>query len=318
MLWRIRAADRRRTVARGAWLASAAAVVTAVTLAVTVVFGSAPAVAFPAPLEYTISTPQGAADAPAAYEELRAAALAARNHPLSVTGDVHYVARSGWLVSVHAGDDVEADLIPTVTQVWLGPDGSARMDQSRGAALDLDGLLKSTDPAAPGVLESTDTAGAGTFDPHLPGTLPRDRQTLRAALLDRSALPATASVEERSWALAAQIADLHGLYVIPPDLAAAMWEVLADEPAVRHLGLTTARDGRPVHGFAVAWDRPDTGTHQVFVLHVSTTTGQLIGTETVTVADPALDITEPTVTGFEVWLRTGMVETIGAPAIPGQ
>lgn len=313
MLWRIRAADRRRTVTRTAWLASAAAVVTAVTFAMTMVFGSAPAMAFPAPLEYTIATPQDAADAPAAHQELREAALAARNYPLSGTGDVHYVARSGWLMSVHAGDDVEADLIPTVTQMWLGPDGSARMDQSRGAPLDLDGLLKSTDTPAPGVLESTDTAEAGTFDPRLPDTLPPDPQALRAALLDRSALPATASAQERAWTLASEIADLHGLYVIPSDLAAAMWDVLADEPAVRHLGLTTARDGQPAHGFAITWDRPDTGSHQVFVLHVSTTTGQLIGTETITVTDPTLGITEPTVTGFEVWLSAGMVDTIGTP-----
>lgn len=314
MLWRIRAADRRRTVRRGAWLATAAAMVTAVTLAMTMALGSAPAMAFPAPLEYTIATPEDAAGAPAADEALRDAAAAARNLPLSDTGDVHYVARSGWLMSVHAGDNIEADLIPTVTQTWLGPDGSARMDQSRGAPLDLDGLLKSTDTPAPGVQESTDTAEAGTFDPHLPARLPRDPQALRAALLDRSHLPSTASAQERALTLALEIAALHGLYFIPPDLAASVWDVLASEPAVRFLGLTTARDGRPAHGFAVAQKWPDTGLHQVFVLHISTTTGQLIGTETITVNDPQLEINEPTVTGFEVWLRTGMVETMGAPA----
>ncbi|WP_165350347.1 hypothetical protein [Xylanimonas protaetiae] len=314
MLWQIRAADRRRTARRNAWLASAAAVVTAVALATTMVFAPAPAVAFPALLEYTTAAPQNAADAPVASAELREAALAARDHPVSGTGDVQYVARSGWLMSVHAGDDVDADLIPTVTQMWLGPDGAARMDQSRGAALDLDGRLKSTATPKPDVLRSTDTAPAGAFDPSLPDMLPRDPQALRAALLERWALPATAGADEQAWTLAAEIADLHGRFVMPADLAAAMWDVLAGEPTVRHLGHTTARDGQPADGFAIDWDRPDTGIHQVFVLHVSTITGQLIGTETITVTDPALDITEPTVTGFEVWLRTGMVETIGAPA----
>lgn len=312
LLWRIRSEDRRRRTKRGAILASAATAVTAVALTLSTTLGSSPAIALPSPLEYSIASPQNAATAPPARDTLLEIAKLAAAVPLVEDGDVHFVARTGWLLSIH-GDAgiVESDLVPTVTQFWLAPDGSARMDQARGPALDLDGQLTSTTLPEPDTLLSSDLIPPGTLDPHLTDTLSREPNTLRDALLTRRGAADTPPTQW-AWLLAEEIADLHGIYAVPGDLAAAMWQVLAASPSVHDLGHTTTRDGHPAHGIAVRWDCRETTDAQILVLHASTDTGQLLGTEHITLTDTALGIAEPTLTGFEVWLRQGRTHAIPA------
>lgn len=317
VLWRVRSEDRRRRAKRTALLASAAAVVTAVTLTLSVVLGSSPVMALPSPLEYSIAAPQDAAEAPSAQATLLEVAELAAAMPLADDGDVHFVARSGWLLSTRTADGVieAADLIPTVTKLWIGPDGSGRMDQARGTPLDEDGRLDSTTLPGPAELLSSDHIPAGTFDPHLPETLPRDPEALREVLLAR--VGATeADHSHWAWLLADEITQLHGAYVIPSDLTAAMWQALATTPTVLDLGTTTTRDGQHAHGIAALWDTPEAGLTELLLLHAATDTGQFIGTEHITLMDTAAGISEPTLTGFEVWLRQGKVQDIGTALAP--
>lgn len=315
VLWRIRAQDRRERVRSGAWATAAAAVLAAVVVVASTFLGSAPATAFPVPLEYSLVPVGDAASGPAASDALRAAARAVRRQEISAAGDVHHVVRSGWLLTVDTGgqrpDLDDLDLVPALTETWLAPDGSLRMDQSRWAPLDPDGRLRAPAEATSEPQRSTDLSPAGTFDPRLPDTLPRDPDQLRAALLDPWQLPAATASAEVARFLIDEIAMLHGLYVIPPDLTAAMWELLARTPEVRHLGMTATRDGHPAQGFAVTWEQPDRGAIETLVLHVSSTTGRFLGTETIVLNDPALGITTPTLTGFEVHLHADFVAEIG-------
>ena len=197
--------------------------------------------------------------------------------------------------------------------MWTRPDGSARIDQARGPALDIDGQLVSTTLPEPEALLSTDLLPAGTFDAALPETLPREPEALLDILLTRVGVSIDSTPRQWGWFLADEIASLHGSFDIPRDLAAVMWEALAAAPGVHDLGETTARDGQPAHGFAVRWEPPGSTSSEVLVLHASTTTGQLVGTERITLFDVALGISEPTLTEFEVWLRQGRVQELGEP-----
>jgi hypothetical protein len=216
---------------------------------------------------------------------------------------------TGWLFS-GSPDARAAELITTRTDFWIRTDGSARVDQDRGPALDLKGQLKGAENLAPGGGLSTDEIPAGTYDPQLPATLPRAPNDLRAALLQQVNGVQCASATEQTWCLTYEVQQLYSRYVMPADLAAAIWQVLANEPNIRDLGTTTDRLGRPADAIAIP-SPPSLPPSQVLVFLTSPTTGRLIGTETVTLHSTALNITKPTVTGFQTWLDDGYVAAAG-------
>lgn len=94
-----------------------------------------------------------------------------------------------------------------------------------------------------------------------------------------------------------EIAWLYTTYLIPPEQASRIWELLAIESGVRTLGQTTDRLGRDVLAIAAPPQESGFGI-TTLVLLIDPTTGRMVGTETVTLATDYLDIDGPTVTAF--------------------
>lgn len=289
---------RRRTL-----LAAAAVAAIAIGGGVYGLTRSTPATAAESPtmLTYSAANPDAVGSAPPATGVLEAAARsAAGSSAPSGTGAVQYVSRYGWLPSVQVdapAAPVDARIYPTVTQWWLAPDGAVRVDEHRGAPLGIDGRVGDDVPERTGETTS-ETNPAGTIDPDLARRLSTDPTTLRAELLDMQAgMPCSTDARWQAECLVRAIQTLEDQYVVGPQLTAAMWRVLADETAIRSLGSTTDRLGRPASAVALP---PEVGQpfEAVVVLLISPSTGAYLGTETVTLHDAVLGIDEPAVTAF--------------------
>lgn len=224
-------------------------------------------------------------------------------------GSVQRVTSYAWLFE-EDGDTGSVTVYPTQSTWWLAQDGQVQSTQRRTDAVGLDGRIDpdAAESAAGG--SSTDTFGAGSLDASFADSLPRDPQDLTVELRQLSAgLPCEQEPSGGGTCLVASIQQVFSQYVVPPDLAAAMWSALADQPGVSELGTTVDRFGRD--GLAVAVGPLPGALPVVTVLVVSPEDGQLLGVESVTLDDPARGISAPTVTGFTVWSSPSWVESLG-------
>lgn len=304
-------ARRRVRVTVGAVAACAA-------LAVAVVVGvvRAPvteAAATPRMLDYSLADPRTSLiDAPAATDALMTAAKAAQSSSGPAgTGDVQYVASYGWYLSIeHDTTGTTSQIFPTFTRSWLAADGSATVTQSRGSALDADGRAS---PDATTGIGGTDVLPVGALDAGLAARLDAttDEQALQTALLELSAgLPCDQDARWHAQCLVEGVQQIYSLYVVPPTLAARLWELLGHETTIRDLGTTTDRVGRPAMAVALPSDPHDTIRTTVSILLISPETGQLTGTETITLSDTVSPVTEPTVTSFTAWTDREQVSAV--------
>lgn len=301
---------RRRSALLAVAAATAAVVVVGsqVTSSPEAVAGGAP------PLSYTLGAPDDAWDAslPSAHETLVALAEVAEGAPdLPQAGDVQHVALYSWESELDAGSGTTV-VYPTADQRWTAADGSARVVQRRAEPVTYDGQIDTTaGPSAAGS-ESVDDVPAGGADPSAVSRLPRDPEALEEALLAQVPDGLATGPEDEDLLLTRTVVSQYQFSVVPQDVASGMWSVLADAPSVRLVGETTDRLGRPGVAVAVA-DALDeeSGVEAVLVLIVSPTDGQLLGTETVTLTSPVLDVEEPTVTGFTAFTDRAWVEAIG-------
>ena len=266
----------------------------------------------PAPLTFSradaLAVVAGTApSAAASLTDLAATALAA---PVPEPGgDVQRVATYAWL-SVQDGDSGAVSTVPTQSVWWASVDGAIQFTQIRTGAITPDGQI---DPAAepqPATPTSTDTFPAGSLIPATLADLPRDTGALTAELVALAGGEACAVDEVAQAAcLVTSVQQLFSQYVVPGDLAAALWSALAEQPAVADLGSTTDRFGRPGAAVAVA---PAPGALDVVtILVISPTDGQLLGVETIAVSDPD-GATSPTVTGFTAWNPSSWVAALGS------
>jgi len=291
-------------------LTTVGAIAACVGLAIAVVVGvvRAPvseAATTPRMLDYSLTDPRmPLVDAPAATDALTAIAQAARssNDPTGI-GDVQFVANYGWYLSIeHDATGTTSQIFPTFTRSWLAADGSATVTQSRGSALDTDGR---TSPDTPAGIGGTDVLPVGTLDAGLAARLDAttDEPALQTALLELSAgLPCDRDTRWHAQCLVEAVLQLYNLYVVPPTLTARIWDILGHETAIHDLGTTTDRMGRPAVAVALPSDPDDTIRTTVSVLILSPDTGQLTGTETITLSDTVSPVTEPAVTSFTTWI----------------
>lgn len=269
----------------------------------------------PAMLAYSLAAPADLDSAPAAHDALvQLAGVAAAGPEPEGEGTVQFVESYGWWRETGIGADGEMDhdaLYPTFDTGWLAADGSSRVSQVRGAALDLAGRpVPGTTTGVPG----TDDFPAGTFDAGLVVTLDStgDLRALESALIDVSAgLPCGQDSRWHAECLVSAIEKVYGQYVVPPQLAGRFWQVLADESDLKDLGTTTDRIGNAAHAIALASDPANPARDAVTVLLVSTESGQLVGTEDVTLRDTVTPVKGPTVTSFTAWTQRQWVGAIG-------
>jgi hypothetical protein len=308
---------RRRLRRRAAALAVAAATVVVAVVGSqlsstpTAVAGGAP------PLAYAGGSPEAAWEGslPSAHDTLvELASVADDAADLPRTGDVQHISRYSWL-SETVGDadgNTTTMVYPTADELWVGPDGSARTLQRRAAAVRYDGQVDTTAPESEAGPLSGDDFFPGTMNPSVAAELPTDPDGMESALLAHMPQEYAENPDYHDTVLVESAADLARTYIVPQDVASAMWTVLSDAPTIQLLGDTTDRLGRP--GVAVAipdslWK--ESGVEAVTVLIISPTDGQLLGTETVMLTNPMLDVDEPTVTGFTTVTSRQWVAKIG-------
>lgn len=303
------AALRRPPVARR--LPLVAAVVVLVVVAVVSLVRPSPAVAAPPGLHYSVADPAdaGAAGSASARDELRRLAEAVMSGPAEARGNQQFVDAYGWYLAIDS-DAARGSVIPISSRSWLAPDGSSLTRTAAGTPLRTDGSLDPDPIGEPSEPVGEQVNPPGSFlDPTL-AALPREPDALRADRLGQ--LPGLCDSDEvtATWCLLTDLVSLASLHVLPADLAAAYWTVLAEDPNVVLLGNATDRLGRDV--VAVAGPPFDEGYGpSVTVILLEATTGRMVGSETVTLESDLLGITEPTVTGFTAIRTARFVQAAG-------
>lgn len=302
-----RAQSRRRVLT----LAVAGAVALVAVLGTQLTSGPQALAGSPAALSFSRAQVLDVVDgtAPSAHDSLTELAATAASAPVELAdGDVQRVATYAWLL-VQDGDTGQVSTVPTQSLWWVAPDGAIRSTQIRTGAITPDGQIDPTavPQAAPPV--STDEFPAGSLVPATLAELPRDPAALTVELeILAGGEMCTVDPATQATCLITAVQQLFSQYVVPGDLAAAMWSALAEQTAVTDLGSTTDRFGRDGVAVAVA---PSSGSPAaVTVLIISPTDGQLLGVESIAVSDPQGPIA-PSVTGFTAWNPSSWVPTIG-------
>lgn len=289
----------------GRWLLFAAAAA-AIALIVTVTRIGPAAMASPPSLRYTLAAPEQTASAPAAEDVLLELAQVAGITPVPGQGAVQYLASYNWTSPID-GDAERATIRPISQRWWIGADGSMVAEQHLGAELTPDGALD-PDPPLQAPDYSRDVSPAGSM-PDVPGELPADAAELAEALLAEMSDECRSGPEAVSACLLEQVAWLYTTFLIPPDLASDIWQMLAAQSGVRTLGAAIDRLGRDVEAIAAPPRESGLGMG-VLILLIDPETGRMVGTETVTLDTDYLEIDGPTVTGFTTLTDARLVTDI--------
>ncbi|GAA3525125.1 hypothetical protein GCM10022234_22600 [Aeromicrobium panaciterrae] len=238
----------------------------------------------------------------ASDELTRLSRVAATSPPPTGTGTAQKVVTDTWSASIEATrDSVSTVLIPRIVETYLRADGSFRTVERTGKPLSPDGrgLPKQgkwdDDPKS-----ADETLPAGTSDPNFAAKLPLDTDGLAIGILKGSGCRAENVDTVRTNCLFRQVNALYSQYVVTPKLTSAIWAMMAEQPGIRLLGAVDDRAGRSGIGFSlIPEDEPQTR----FVLIVSPTTGQLLGSENILIKpDPNSDVKPPAITSFTAFL----------------
>jgi hypothetical protein len=204
-----------------------------------------------------------------------------------------------------AGGTSSSVITPEVDQTWTGPHGSWRDLTHYGRPLVLGVGSKETLQALEGRQPVSDDHG-GPNDSNT-GPLP-ETFSLNPTVLARQLLNAPPDTGEgnNAYHIFDIITDLHH-QIVPPQLDAAMWRMLAARSDVRYLGRVMDRAGRI--GDALAYTSRDGQERAVLI--ISPSTGQLLGWEDIFLRNPgALNLASyPAVAGYvsfltEHWTKT--------------
>jgi hypothetical protein len=251
------------------------------------------------------------AHAPSAQQALLAAQRTAAAAGQEGEGTVQFISSINHTLELRNFDNPQIDNMYVqlvLDEFWIEPDGAARTEQTFGPQVPLD-QLGQLDFTAPIVGESNSFwHGPNSFTPWIIAQLPREPQKLANAL---KALEFQWGGGDSDTSLLNAIVSLYRTHVVPDDLAAAIWQLLSTNPAIRDLGETTDRIGRPAQALAFKSFPKDRHNDSFDLLLVSPETGRLIGWEWVAVNDATHNVTAPTVLGFTVWLESKFVENVG-------
>ena len=106
-----------------------------------------------------------------------------------------------------------------------------------------------------------------------------------------------ASDQMQASCLYTGIVDLFTRWVVPSDLAAALWQVLGSSGSVVDMGTATDRLGRDGHAVGLLPD-PE-AANQLRVLIIDPSSGQLMAWEQISMPTPEFKSTGPFVSGFQ-------------------
>jgi hypothetical protein len=273
--------------------------------------------------------PLGAQPDPAAAAALnRAADVAAAQPAGSGVGYRHTKSEGAYLSGV-GGDSDHPDgiwaLVPVEREIWIGPDGSGRLIESRGepiwfgpddkaawVAAGSPDLLGGQDsdtrfgPTPPGFEPGTPQPWPGSLSYENLDALPTDVGALRAVIDARAAAGGGATDYERFTI----VGDLLRETVGTPQLRAALYRVAAGIGGVELIGSMTDRAGRT--GIAVAMTSHESSRGlERRTLVFDPNTSMLLAEEDV-LLEPVewLDADPPVIIGYNTYLVSDVVATI--------
>ncbi|MEG9227618.1 CU044_5270 family protein [Aeromicrobium sp. Sec7.5] len=242
---------------------------------------------------------------------LELSAAASRQTSGVGSGPIQHVVTDNWFAELTADEEKSSagQVIPTFRETWLQPDGSLTVLEHDGKPLSADGRTDADVERPSGV--SSEMLPAGTVDPSASSDLPLEAGPLREALFARSGCESGPPSPATAACIVQAVIDLHSANVVPSEVSAAIWQVMAAEPDLRLLGDVTDRLGREGVGIAIV--PPDSPQFRN-VLIISPVTGALLGTETVLIAEqPDLDLEAPAIFSFTAYVTT---ELVGPSSLP--
>lgn len=267
----------------------------------------------PPVLDYEFAKASNIAYAPgedATAELLKLSDIASQTTLDQGSGPIQHVLTSAMFatISEDGAEKASAAQIPKIVESWIDPDGSLRTTETNGKPLGPDGrgltkAAKSQQPAT----DSDDTFAAGSVDSQFIANLDSSPAAVREALLKRTRCPAHDRGSRQSLCLYQQITDLYSRFVVPPKIASAFWQTLADEGRFRLLGTVQDRDRRSGIGISFI---PESHPFSRLILIISPKTGQLLGTEEILIKQqPDLDVHVPAILSFTAILSADFVKT---------
>jgi hypothetical protein len=272
---------RRRRLIPTLLAGTAAAVVAGILVAVQP-WGTPVAQASTPPLlDYEFAEARRIADAPGidpaeALEQLALAAEQARSGT-SPSATQHVITEE-WSIDTDFDPDPDSTITATRAENWLRPDGSFRTRAHLGQPLNADGrgvpLGGRLDRGTAFFDEGDEPTGSrdADFFTDMPNTV----DDIRSGLLDDIQCADTERGQERTWCLTDQLRNLSQRYVIPPDVMASIWRMLAQEEGIRSLGTVKDRTGRESVALSFIWDgAPEYRS----ILLADPKTGQVVGSE---------------------------------------
>jgi len=293
-------APRRRLVPT--LLAGTAAAVVAGVLVAVQPWSTPVAVASTPPLlDYEFAEAARIADAPGVdpAEALEQLALAAERAGSGTSASaVMHVVTEGWSIDNDFDPDPDSTITSTRTENWLYPDGRFKTRAHLGEPLDADGrgvplggrLNRGT------TLFDEENLPAGSRDAQFFADIPNTVDGVRGALLDNIDCLDRRRGQERTWCLTDQITYLSQTHVIPPDVMATIWRMLAEEEGIRSLGTVKDRTGREAVALSFIWDG---APEYRLILLADPSNGQFVGFERILIKpSPSSPVKPPAIQEF--------------------
>ncbi len=230
----------------------------------------------------------GGREPSAAAETLRGAAQMAMSQPWVPIKPGQYV-YTKTLAQWETTEGDETRLDDVVRETWIGPDGSGRIDETRGA------------------IHWDDTFPAGEMHFEDLSALPTDVDGLRSYVEER----ASHADNPLDYEMFVVIGDLLRETYAPPEVRAGLYEVAADLSGVELLGPTSDESGRVGIGVAYA----NAGIQHVLIFDPGTSAvlgeREVILNTTGTSSGPAGRAEPETVPGsWTVYVDSGIVDSI--------
>jgi len=240
--------------------------------------------------------------------QLAEAASASKDSPGE--GLTQYVLSENWFADITVDERrSSAALIPIRRESWLRADGAITVRESSGVPLRLDG--RHDLGAAPSrrlkpVVESHPPKSLDANEVQRLGT---DPGQVREAVLDATDCSSRKPSATRAACLVGWITTSAQNHVLSQQMLSAFWRLLADEPAMRDLGVVRDRAGRP--GVGISLIAPDFKQFRR-ILIISPRTGKLLGYEEILIkADKELDLRAPAIYQFSAILESHLTTESG-------